>query len=75
LTGLTRDGTFWIENGRIVHAVNNFRWNESPVRFFERAEAMSRPERVADEDWAVSPSMVPAVRASAFGFSSVSQAV
>jgi predicted Zn-dependent protease len=75
LTGLTRDGTFWIENGRIVHAVNNFRWNESPVRFFERSEAMSRPERVADEDWAVSPSMVPAVRASAFGFSSVSQAV
>jgi predicted Zn-dependent protease len=75
LTGLTRDGTFWIEDGRISHAVNNFRWNESPVRFFARAEAMSRPERVADEDWAVSPSMVPAVRASAFGFASVSQAV
>jgi predicted Zn-dependent protease len=75
LTGLTRDGTYWIEGGRISHAVNNFRWNESPVRLFERAEAMSRPERVADEDWAVSPSMVPAVRASAFRFSSVSQAV
>ena len=75
LTGLTRDGTFWIEDGRIAHAVNNFRWNESPVRFFERAEAMSRAERVADEDWAVSPSYVPAVRSSAFGFSSVSQAV
>ena len=75
LTGLTRDGTFWIENGRISHAVNNFRWNESPVRLFERAEAMSRPVRVADEDWAVSPSMVPAIRASAFRFSSVSQAV
>jgi predicted Zn-dependent protease len=75
LTGLTRDGTFWIEGGRISHAVNNFRWNESPVRFFERAEAMSRPERVADEDWSLSPSYVPAVRASAFGFSSVSQAV
>ncbi|MGH7544339.1 MAG: metallopeptidase TldD-related protein [Gemmatimonadota bacterium] len=75
LTGLTRDGTYWIEGGRISHAVNNFRWNESPVRLFERAEAMSRPERVADEDWAVCPSMVPAVRASAFRFSSVSQAV
>ena len=75
LTGLTRDGTFWIEDGRIAHAVNNFRWNESPVRFFERAEAMSRAERVADEDWAVSPSYVPAVRSSAFRFSSVSQAV
>ncbi|HKY59380.1 MAG TPA: metallopeptidase TldD-related protein [Gemmatimonadota bacterium] len=75
LTGLTRDGTFWIEDGRIAHAVNNFRWNESPVRFFERAEAMSRAERVADEDWAVSPSYVPAVRSSAFRFSSISQAV
>jgi predicted Zn-dependent protease len=75
LTGLTRDGTFWIEDGKISHAVNNFRWNESPVRFFGRAEAVSRPERVADEDWSLSPSYVPAVRASAFGFSSVSQAV
>jgi predicted Zn-dependent protease len=75
LTGLTRDGTFWIEGGRISHAVNNFRWNESPVRLFERAEALSRPERVANEDWAVSPSYVPAVRASAFRFASVSQAV
>lgn len=75
LTGLTRDGAFWIEGGRISHAVNNFRWNESPVRLFERAEAMSRPERVADGDWAVSPSYVPSVRASAFRFSSISQAV
>jgi predicted Zn-dependent protease len=75
LTGLTRDGTFWIEGGRIAHAVNNFRWNESPVRFFERAEAMARPDSVADADWAISPSFVPAVRSSAFRFSSVSQAV
>ena len=75
LTGLTRDGTFWIENGTLSHAVNNFRWNESPVRVFERAEALSRPVRVADEDWVLSPSYVPAVRASAFRFASVSQAV
>jgi len=75
LTGLTRDGTFWVEDGRIAHAVNNFRWNESPVRLFGRVEAMSRPERVAHEDWMVSPSHVPAVRASAFRFTSISQAV
>ena len=74
LTGLTRDGTFWIEGGRISHAVNNFRWNESPVRCFDRAEAMSRPERVADADWAVTPSYVPAVRSSTFKFASISQA-
>ncbi|HET6362702.1 MAG TPA: metallopeptidase TldD-related protein [Gemmatimonadota bacterium] len=75
LTGLTRDGTFWIEDGGIAHAVNNFRWNDSPVRVFERAEEMSRPVRVADEDWVLTPSYVPAVRASAFHFASVSQAV
>jgi len=75
LTGLTRDGTFWIEDGRISHAVNNFRWNESPVRVFARLEAMSRPVRVADEDWVLDPSYVPAIRASAFRFASVSQAV
>lgn len=75
LTGLTRDGTFWVEGGRIRHAVNNFRWNESPVRLFAAVEAMTRSERVADADWVVSPSEVPAVRASSFHFASVSQAV
>ncbi len=75
LTGLTRDGTFWIEGGRIAHAVNNFRWNDSPVRVFAGVEAMSRPVRVADEDWVLSPAYVPAVRASGFRFASVSQAV
>jgi predicted Zn-dependent protease len=75
LTGLTRDGTFWVEGGRIRHAVNNFRWNESPVRLFSAVEAMSRAERVADADWVVTPSQVPAVRASRFHFASVSQAV
>jgi predicted Zn-dependent protease len=74
-TGLTRDGTFWVESGEIRHAVNNFRWNESPVRFFAAAEAMSRPERVADGDGVINPSWVPAVRASTFHFASVSQAV
>jgi predicted Zn-dependent protease len=75
LTGLTRDGTFWVENGRIAHAVNNFRWNESPVRLFAAVEAMSRSERVANQDSVVSPSWVPAVRAATFHFASVSQAV
>ena len=75
LTGLTRDGTFWVEDGEIAYAVNNFRWNESPVRLLAAVEAMSRPERVANQDWVVSPSLVPAVRASSFHFASVSQAV
>lgn len=75
LTGLTRDGTFWVEDGEIRHAVNNFRWNESPVRVLSRVEAMSRPVQVADADWAISPALVPAIRASSFHFASVSKAV
>ncbi len=35
VTGLTRDGTFWVEDGKIVSAVNNFRFNESVVKVFE----------------------------------------
>lgn len=75
LTGLTRDGTFWVEDGRIRHAVNNFRWNESPLRVLSRVEALSRPVRVADADWSIDPALVPAIRASSFHFASVSKAV
>lgn len=68
-TGLTRDGNFLIEDGRIAHPVNNFRWNDSPLFALSKLEAMSRPVRVrADRE-------VPAVRVSEFTFSSVSEAV
>jgi predicted Zn-dependent protease len=68
-TGLTRDGNFLIEDGQIVHPVNNFRWNDSPLSAFSSLEAMSRPVRVrANRE-------VPAVRVGEFTFSSVSEAV
>ena len=67
-TGLTRDGTFWIENGKIQHAVNNFRFNESPIAFLKNVTGLSKPLRVET-------SLMPAIRASAFTFSSLSQAV
>jgi predicted Zn-dependent protease len=68
-TGLTRDGNFLIEDGQIVHPVNNFRWNDSPLFAFSKLEAMSRPVRVrANRE-------VPAVRVEEFTFSSVSEAV
>jgi predicted Zn-dependent protease len=75
LTGLTRDGTFWIEDGRIAHAVNNFRWNDSPVRFFAGVEAMTESVRGPDESWVIDPAWVPAIRSSRFHFASVSQAI
>jgi predicted Zn-dependent protease len=46
LTGLTRDGTFFIENGKIKHPVKNFRFNESPVIMLNNLEALGKPERV-----------------------------
>jgi predicted Zn-dependent protease len=46
LTGMTRDGVFLIEDGRIVRPVKNLRWNESPITFLQNVEALSRAERV-----------------------------
>jgi predicted Zn-dependent protease len=68
-TGLTRDGNFLIEGGRISHPVNNFRWNDSPLSVLSHLEALSRPERVSVTR------KVPALRAGEFNFSSVSEAV
>jgi predicted Zn-dependent protease len=76
-TGLTRDGTFLIENGQITTAVKNLRWNESPVFMLNNLEAMSAPVRVsASESGDVgSPVVVPAVKAHDFTFTSLSDAV
>lgn len=68
-TGLTRDGTFWVEDGEIRHPVNNFRWNDSPLTALRQVTALSRPVRVA------AAREVPAVLIPAFNFSSVSEAV
>jgi predicted Zn-dependent protease len=67
-TGLTRDGTFLVENGRIVHAVNNFRFNESPIAMLQDVQALSAPVRA-------NGAMVPGMRLGKFTFTSVSDAV
>ncbi|HEX2203226.1 MAG TPA: TldD/PmbA family protein [Longimicrobium sp.] len=76
-TGLTRDGTFLIENGRITSAVKNLRWNESPVFMLNNIEMMSAPVRVsASESGEVDgPVIVPAIKARDFTFTSLSDAV
>jgi predicted Zn-dependent protease len=75
-TGLTRDGTFLIENGRITTAVKNLRWNESPVFMLNSIEQMSEPVRVnASEDGAGGSVMVPAIKSRDFTFTSLSDAV
>jgi predicted Zn-dependent protease len=76
-TGLTRDGTFLIENGRITHAVKNLRWNESPIFMLNNIEMMGRPVRVSpSESSGLSASViVPPLKARDFTFTSLSDAV
>jgi predicted Zn-dependent protease len=75
-TGLTRDGTFLIENGRITSAVKNLRWNESPIFMLNNIDMMGEPVRVnASEDGAGQAVMVPALKVRDFTFSSLSDAV
>lgn len=73
LTGLTRDGTFFIENGKIKHAIKNFRFNESPVIMLNNIDALGRQSVVAGEFG--TPSLVPVMRVRDFTFSSLSDAV
>ena len=46
-TGLTRDGTYLIENGKITKPVKNLRFNDSPIFMLNNLEAMGVPERVS----------------------------
>jgi predicted Zn-dependent protease len=76
-TGLTRDGTFLIENGKITKAVKNLRWNESPIFLLNNLEAMGRPVRVsASEDGSPGAAIImPPIKARDFNFTSLSDAV
>lgn len=72
LTGLTRDGTFYIENGEIKYPIKNFRFNESPVIMLNNIEDMGRAERVGMYGFSA---MIPALKVRDFTFSSLSDAV
>ena len=51
LTGLTRDGVYLIEDGVVVGAVNNFRWNESPVELLGRITEVGAAELTLCREW------------------------
>ncbi len=74
LTGLTRDGTFYIENGKIKHAVKNFRFNESPVIMLNNLESLGKTERVLSTESNQSY-LVPPMKIREFTFTSLSDAV
>jgi predicted Zn-dependent protease len=67
-TGLTRDGTFYIENGEIKHAIKNFRFNESPANMLVNIEALGKAVRIAN-------SLIPPMKIRDFNFTSLSDAV
>lgn len=76
-TGLTRDGLFLIENGRVTRSVRNFRFNESPVIMLNNVEALGRPERVVAGEGGGGGGavVVPPIVAREFTFTSISEAV
>jgi predicted Zn-dependent protease len=76
LTGLTRDGVFLVENGEVTAAVNNFRFNESPVDLLGRTVQAGRTERALPREWNdwFTRSAMPALRLPDFNMSSVSPA-
>ena len=67
-TGLTRDGTFYVEDGEIKYAVKNFRFNESPVIMLNNIEALGKPVRA-------NGCLIPPMVVRDFTFSSLSDAV
>ena len=78
LTGLTRDGVWWIEKGKIAYPVRNLRFNQSMIRMLApgNVEMVGAPERVgASEDQGSSAGMMPALKLRAFNFTSQSEAV
>ena len=77
LTGLTRDGVYLVENGEITGAVNNFRFNESPIDVLNRFTHASATVPAFSREWGddyFSRTAMPALRVPDFNMSSVSQA-
>lgn len=71
LSGVTRDGLWLVENGKITHAAKNFRFAESPMFAFNNVEQIGAAERV----FSFYPTIVPAMKVSDFNFTSLSDAV
>jgi PmbA protein len=71
VTGMTRDGTFLVENGQVRQGVRNFRFNESLIHMLSSAEAMSAPVRSCGEE--SFDMVVPAMKVREFNFTEVTK--
>ncbi len=76
LTGLTRDGVYLVEDGEVTAAVNNFRFNESPLDLLRRATEAGIAETTLPREWSdwATRAVMPTLRIPDFHMSSVSQA-
>jgi predicted Zn-dependent protease len=76
LTGLTRDGVYLVEDGEVTGAVNNFRFNESPLDLLRRATEAGVSEQTLPREWGdwATRAAMPSLRIPDFHMSSVSQA-
>jgi len=68
---MTRDGTFLVEDGRVVCGVRNFRFNQSLVELLSNVEAMSEPVRASGEE--TFDMVVPAMKVREFNFTEVTR--
>jgi predicted Zn-dependent protease len=77
LTGLTRDGVYLVEGGEVAGAVNNFRFNESPVALLDRFTTASDTVPAFSREWGdyFPRTGMPALRVPDFNMSSVSEAL
>jgi len=76
LTGLTRDGVYLVEHGEVVGAVNNFRFNESPLDVLARTTESGASQRALSREWGewMNRTAMPPLRVADFNMSSVSPA-
>ena len=71
LTGMTRDGTFYLENGKVQYGIRNFRFNQSLVELLSKVEALSTPVRASGEE--SFDMVVPAMKVKDFNFTEVTK--
>ena len=71
LTGMTRDGTFLVEDGKVVCGVRNFRFNQSLIDMLSKVEQMSTPVRTSREE--SFDMVVPAMKVREFNFTEVTK--
>jgi len=74
LTGLTRDGVFLIEHGEVIGAVNNFRYNMSPVQMLAHVVEAGETQITLSREWEFAHAKIPPLRIADFNMSSVSDA-